>query len=156
MIRNASDPRPCIDDDAPRDDEDGSSPRHPWRQVAMCFAVYAQADAVGRELGAALVAAGHHRLQDAWWLIRQSPCWPLRFQPTSPTGDAAAKAVFGHLDALRERGRIAGWNETLYEPETFAFGGPLAMEIAHRLFHQDSRHLLTTTPRSGARARALS
>jgi thiopeptide-type bacteriocin biosynthesis protein len=156
MIRNASDLRPRVDDDAPQNDEDGGSPRHPWRQATLHFADYAQADAAGRDLGAVLVAAENDRLLNAWWFIRKSPCWRLRFQPTSPVDDAASKAVYDHLNALRERGRIAGWSETLYEPETFAFGGPPAMQIAHRLFHQDSRHLLTTAPRSGARARALS
>lgn len=46
------------------------------------------------------------------------------------------------LDTLAEEGLLAGWATVIYEPESKAFGGPQAMEIAHRLFHADSRHLL--------------
>lgn len=46
------------------------------------------------------------------------------------------------LNALRAADRIAGWVETIYEPEVHAFGGIAAMDLAHHLFHQDSRHIL--------------
>jgi protein-L-isoaspartate(D-aspartate) O-methyltransferase len=34
----------------------------------------------------------------------------------------------------------------IYEPEVDAFGGPEAMDVAHGLFHSDSRHLLAYRP----------
>lgn len=61
------------------------------------------------------------------------------------------------LDTLRDAGRIASWVETIYEPEIYAFGGAAAMDLAHRLFHADSRHILahfratTSTGRSDQR-----
>ncbi len=38
------------------------------------------------------------------------------------------------------------WLPYIYESETDAFGGTEAMDVAHELFHQDSRHLLTYQP----------
>ncbi|MGH4015350.1 MAG: thiopeptide-type bacteriocin biosynthesis protein, partial [Pseudonocardiaceae bacterium] len=34
------------------------------------------------------------------------------------------------------------WVESIYEPETHAFGGEEGMAAAHTLFHQDSRHIV--------------
>ncbi|MFE0423068.1 methyltransferase, FxLD system [Streptomyces sp. NPDC058953] len=43
-------------------------------------------------------------------------------------------------------GSVVSWLPGMYEPEIDAFGGPLAMDTAHELFHSDSRHLLTYQP----------
>jgi hypothetical protein len=39
------------------------------------------------------------------------------------------------LDDFTNGGTIKRWWESLYEPETLAFGGPDALNIAHDLFH---------------------
>ncbi|MGH3913233.1 MAG: thiopeptide-type bacteriocin biosynthesis protein, partial [Pseudonocardiaceae bacterium] len=54
----------------------------------------------------------------------------------------ATMFIHQRLDILQETGHIANWVETIYEPETHAFGGTAAMDLAHQLFHADSRHIL--------------
>ncbi|MGH3872679.1 MAG: thiopeptide-type bacteriocin biosynthesis protein [Pseudonocardiaceae bacterium] len=91
----------------------------------------------------------------------KSPCWRLRFLPSHDSTDQDA-TTFLHqrLDTLRDTGRIASWVETSYEPETHAFGGAAAMNLAHQLFHVDSRHILAylaaTSADRGYRRRELS
>ena len=90
----------------------------------------------------ALTAAhddGHLR---TWWYIRKHGVWRLRYQ-----GDTLV--VDDLLDTLPTEGRITGWVPGIYEPETFAFGGPHALEAAHELFHHDSRPILTHAAQPG-------
>ncbi|MFE2726339.1 methyltransferase, FxLD system [Kitasatospora sp. NPDC059327] len=76
---------------------------------------------------------------DGWWYMRKRGL-RLRYRAGAPV------PVLTHLlDNLAEEGILSGWATVIYEPETEAFGGPEAMEIAHRLFHADSRHLLART-----------
>jgi thiopeptide-type bacteriocin biosynthesis protein len=79
----------------------------------------------------------------SWFFIRKAPCWRLRFLPTHDSTDQDALTfVSQQLETLHDTGRIASWVETIYEPETHAFGGTAAMDVAHQLFHHDSRHIL--------------
>ncbi|MBD0674308.1 methyltransferase, FxLD system [Streptomyces sp. CBMA156] len=71
-----------------------------------------------------------------WWYMRKKGL-RLRYRAT-----ASAPVVTALLDTLVETGLVKGWATAVYEPETEAFGGPKAMEITHRLFHTDSRHLM--------------
>ncbi|HEY5833935.1 thiopeptide-type bacteriocin biosynthesis protein [Streptomyces sp.] len=78
-----------------------------------------------------------------WWFIRKHPCWRLRCRPGSAaTRTDVAHAMTTTLDTLRAGGAIDRWWETVYEPEALAFGGPKGMDIAHDLFHADSRGVL--------------
>ncbi|MGH3922423.1 MAG: thiopeptide-type bacteriocin biosynthesis protein [Pseudonocardiaceae bacterium] len=73
----------------------------------------------------------------------KSPCWRLRFLPSHDrTEQDATMLIHQQLKTLQEAGRIASWVETSYEPEMYAFGGAAAMDLAHHLFHSDSRHIL--------------
>jgi protein-L-isoaspartate(D-aspartate) O-methyltransferase len=72
----------------------------------------------------------------AWWFVRKGDTWRVRLRP------ATARCVDQITTALLGQGRIRAWFDTIYEPETHAFGGPAGMDIAHDLFHADSRHLL--------------
>jgi thiopeptide-type bacteriocin biosynthesis protein len=99
-------------------------------------------------VGSAALMPRLAQLQDlgmlaAWWFIRKAPCWRLRLQP----GPAAAltdmkAAVESVLDEVMAAGLIERWWESIYEPESAAFGGAEGMDIAHALFHADSRCIL--------------
>ncbi|MEW1700090.1 methyltransferase, FxLD system [Streptomyces sp. NPDC093249] len=73
-----------------------------------------------------------------WSFIRKAPAWRLRFEPS-----AASALLDEALDRLTDEGLVRAWYPGLYEPETTAFGGPAAMDVAHDLFHHDSLHSLT-------------
>ncbi|MGH3927273.1 MAG: thiopeptide-type bacteriocin biosynthesis protein, partial [Pseudonocardiaceae bacterium] len=110
-----------------------------WRQVFITFALFDTAEQIAAtDLAPLLVDAETTGLITTWFFIRKSPCWRVRFQPTDDTTAlAATTAVHHRLDALQQAGQIARWVETIYEPETYAFGGDEAMGTAHTLFHLD-------------------
>ncbi|SDH25894.1 protein-L-isoaspartate(D-aspartate) O-methyltransferase [Sinosporangium album] len=54
------------------------------------------------------------------------------------------------LAAMTAEGQLARWTRGIYEPETVAFGGPTGMDVAHMLFHDDSRHCLARASGSPA------
>lgn len=83
---------------------------------------------------------------DTWWHLRKTPAWRLRCQPVNPD----TKAVDTLLSELEAGGHLARWTRGIYEPETLAFGGPAAMDIAHTLFHHDSRHCLARVTKPAA------
>lgn len=117
---------------------------HSWLQVAIKFTDYATAeDTTASHLLPVLDNAEAAGLVVSWSFIRKAPTWRLRY--LSPHVDAARQAVYQALDTLRENGHVAGWVETIYEPEVHAFGGPDAMTVANQLFHHDSQHILGNT-----------
>lgn len=133
-----------------------------WRQVLVHFHDYAAAEHTGAvHLGPQMTAAKATGEITSWFFIRKNPCWRLRFLPAQHNSAQDATTFLPRrLDTLHDAGHIAGWVETIYEPETHAFGGAAAMTLAHRLFHADSQHILThlaTTPGDrDARRRELS
>ena len=90
------------------------------------------------ELAPALNASQENRLLHGWWFMRKAPL-KLRYLVDSPR----STAITDLLDQLTGDGRIVAHTTEIYEPEILAFGGELAMDIAHSLFHTDSRILLT-------------
>ncbi|MGW6454676.1 methyltransferase, FxLD system [Streptomyces sp. NPDC055078] len=74
-----------------------------------------------------------------WWFLRKPPGIRLRLLPVGTGSPGHLDRV---LDGLEAEGRITGWTTGIYEPEVFAFGGPGGMDIAHELFHHDSRNVL--------------
>ncbi|KPM56938.1 bacteriocin biosynthesis protein [Frankia sp. B2] len=112
-----------------------------WKQVNI---TYPGADRHQRERRAVdhlvrvLPAAEADGLLTAWFFIRKG-AWRLRYLPTAansrdePNPDPVHRVL---TDGVR-------WTPDIYEPEVHAFGGPSSMDIAHALFHHDSRHLLT-------------
>ncbi|MGI9001493.1 MAG: thiopeptide-type bacteriocin biosynthesis protein [Pseudonocardia sp.] len=115
-----------------------------WSQVAIRFDDYTTAEHTAvAHLAPMMTNAEAAELIDSWSFVRKAPCWRLRY--LSHQHQAAQDAhtlVHRSLDTLRATGHIAQWVETIYEPEMHAFGGTDAMNIAHHLFHQDSRHIL--------------
>ncbi|MEU9074399.1 methyltransferase, FxLD system [Kitasatospora sp. NPDC048538] len=94
-------------------------------------------------LAPVLTAATNSGALDGWWYMRKQGL-RLRYRAAAPEPSVTAL-----LDVLVEEGSVAGWATVIYEPETHAFGGPEAMEVAHRLFHADSRHLLARAAEPG-------
>lgn len=119
------------------DDETGR-----WRQANITFPDWGRA-----EQTAATHLTPALNTDDAaglWWFIRKHPCWRIRYEPCP-----GHEALTGRrLDALAAAGHITGWTPDIYEPETHAFGCQDGMAVAHRLFHADSRHLLTHVART--------
>jgi protein-L-isoaspartate(D-aspartate) O-methyltransferase len=111
-----------------------------WPQCVIEFANPKAAERVAVEhLRPELAGAHADGLIAQWSFIRKRPFWRLRYRPT---GSRAGRRLAGLLDRLAYEGRIVGWTSAIYEPETIAFGGAAAMEVAHELFHHDSRNIL--------------
>jgi thiopeptide-type bacteriocin biosynthesis protein len=115
-----------------------------WCQVNVRFNDWSTSEGIAvTALAPVLTEAEDAGLISSWFFMRKAPCWRVRFLPRDEsTAQAAASFVHQRLDVLNDKGRITGWVENIYEPETYAFGGPTAMDTAHGLFHQDSRHIL--------------
>ncbi len=127
----------------------------PWNQVNVAFHDWNLSEPlVLTHLAPHIATAETSGQIHAWFFIRKHPCWRIRYLPAAADGSTRA-GVESHLQRLTTAGHIAGWTTAIYEPEIHAFGGPEAMAVAHRLFHHDSRALLTHThsSHSGAAAR---
>ncbi|WP_411142322.1 methyltransferase, FxLD system [Streptomyces sp. x-80] len=115
-----------------------------WHQHNVTFADRASGKrAIAEHLGPALLAAEEDGQLTNWWFMNKQP-WPLRYRSAEPS-----PLIESVLSDLADSGTITGWLPGIYEPETTAFGGTHAMNAAHELFHQDSRHLLTYQPGPG-------
>jgi thiopeptide-type bacteriocin biosynthesis protein len=129
-----------------------------WRQINVHFTDWAFAEPIAATDLAPLLQRAHDTgLLTGWFFVRKAPCWRIRYLPD---GDPAAATSHLHerLTELIATGRISRFCTVLYEPELHAFGGPVGMDAAHRLFHHDSRHLLThlaTTRHPGEHRREL-
>jgi thiopeptide-type bacteriocin biosynthesis protein len=117
---------------------------HDWYQVRIQFPAWDDAEhTMATHLGPALQRAEDTGVVAAWWFIRKAPCWRLRLKPgpTVTVADMTATVSLA-LDGLAAAGLVERWWESVYEPETIAFGGPEGMRAAHSLFHADSRGIL--------------
>ncbi|MBV6699403.1 methyltransferase, FxLD system [Kitasatospora aureofaciens] len=118
-----------------------------WIQHNIAFTDRAATEHLAaHRLAPALTADQNAGRLEAWWFMRKGP-FRLRYRADKPSA-----AVTALLDGLVEEGRAERWNLGIYEPETEAFGGPEAMETAHRLFHTDSLHLLAHAAQPGPAA----
>lgn len=76
---------------------------------------------------------------DGWFFTRKSPWWRVRYLPGRDVTPLDARALLTKLLTGRHaEPHIAQFAHQIYEPETFAFGGPSGMDVAHRFFHGDS------------------
>jgi protein-L-isoaspartate(D-aspartate) O-methyltransferase len=125
------------------------TPPTTWHQTTITADRQSVAEYIAPELDRAV------RLGElsGWWFIRKRD-----FRLRVCGGDAGYASVTALLDKLAADGQITSWRPGIYEPETLAFGGEPALDIAHLLFHADSSNLLSrtraaarTTPRTGDR-----
>jgi thiopeptide-type bacteriocin biosynthesis protein len=114
-----------------------------WYQVQIEFAdPHAAEHIVATRLGPRLRHAETTGLLTSWWYIRKTPRWRLRLHAEAPHREQLRRFVTDTLDELASQRQIVTWAAGVYEPETCAFGGPEAMEVAHRFFHADSINML--------------
>ncbi|MFJ9523125.1 thiopeptide-type bacteriocin biosynthesis protein [Kitasatospora sp. NPDC101801] len=119
----------------------------PWLQQHLLIAD--PTDMLAEMFAALRLGPGMTALEEAgvivsWHFLRKGERWRLRYQvPSDRHADAATAAVTTLLRAGLATSALTGWRPVIYEPESRAFGGPAAMEVAHRHFHTDSRHTLT-------------
>lgn len=126
-----------------------------WQQTNLTFTDPTLAESIAvTHVIPLLTTAEHHRQISAWFVIRKGHQWRLRYLPTHTAGHTTR--LRGQLGALCRAGHLTNVTQVIYEPETAAFGGPRAMRLAHRLWHLDSRHLLTRPPAQPPRTRELS
>ncbi|MFE7835802.1 methyltransferase, FxLD system [Streptomyces sp. NPDC057474] len=112
-----------------------------WQQHNITFADRESAQrAIAERIAPVLLAAEADGQLTGWWFMNKQP-WPLRYRAAEPS-----PIVEALLSDLVDDGTAVSWLPCHYEPETDAFGGTDAMDVAHELFHQDSRHLLTHQP----------
>jgi thiopeptide-type bacteriocin biosynthesis protein len=121
-----------------------------WYQVRIEFADWNTAEnTVANELRPILRRLEGDQMVGPWWYVRKSPCWRLRLYSDAERATEVRESLDCALDSLVAQRAVCQWRETIYEPETLAFGGPPGIAIAHRLFHADSRaildHLAATT-----------
>jgi protein-L-isoaspartate(D-aspartate) O-methyltransferase len=116
----------------------------PWRQLNLTCDNWRTAEHIAATaLGPMLASAQDSGELASWWFVRKGDTWRVRIEAPSRGFTAQATASLQRVSGVR------GVSETIYEPETTAFGGPAGMDAAHRLFHADSRHLLGKIARSG-------
>ncbi|BDM67517.1 O-methyltransferase [Streptomyces nigrescens] len=114
-----------------------------WPQRLIRFTDWSRAETTAVEHLLPLLTAQEAELTQ-WSFLRKFPWWRLRYRPVGPD---SAEELDAALDELVAAGVLASWTRGIYEPEETAFGGPAAMEMAHTLFHHDSRHLLNQLAR---------
>lgn len=114
-----------------------------WWQVYIRFTDWERAEhTAAGHLAPLLQQAEAEAVIGGWWFMRKHPCWRLRLRP-GPAGHTMTSDLAAALDQLTTKGQLDGWWPGIYEAETAAFGGNPGMDIAHNLFCDDSRAILT-------------
>jgi thiopeptide-type bacteriocin biosynthesis protein len=72
-----------------------------------------------------------------FFFMRKAPGLRLRFALDRQRRAATAR-ITELLDSLESSRVLRTWTRGSYEPETYKFGGPDAMELAHAHFHADA------------------
>ncbi|MBB5871911.1 thiopeptide-type bacteriocin biosynthesis protein [Allocatelliglobosispora scoriae] len=114
-----------------------------WQHITVVIDGRDTAEQIGiSHLAPALERIRANGALSDWWHLRKQGHWRIRYLPAADRSQEVTAELADTLDRLRDDDLIVRWNTGIYEPETEAFGGPAAMEIAHTLFSTDSRCLL--------------
>jgi thiopeptide-type bacteriocin biosynthesis protein len=114
-----------------------------WWQVYIQFTDWSTSELVAtNRIGPLLSRAEESGLISNWWFMRKYPCWRLRLHPGT-NGQAMRDQLAVAFDQAAADGRISRWWTGIYEAETAAFGGAEGMAIAHELFCEDSRAVMS-------------
>jgi thiopeptide-type bacteriocin biosynthesis protein len=114
-----------------------------WGQVTIGFPDWDSTEHIAvTRVTPLLATAEADGLITAWFFIRKAPCWRVRYR-SAHTAPEAQTHIHSHLADFQRQGLITKAVAGVYEPEVHAFGGSQAMGIAHKLWHRDSRHLMT-------------
>jgi thiopeptide-type bacteriocin biosynthesis protein len=81
------------------------------------------------------------QLIDRFWFVRKPPGLRLRFREPQRRG-AFQATLASWLLAAERRNDIRGFKFTIYEPESYRFGGTAGMDVAHTLFDAASNLVL--------------
>ncbi|MFF3400355.1 methyltransferase, FxLD system [Streptomyces sp. NPDC002659] len=127
-----------------------NEPTSPWLQVNLLWATWQDAETMStHHLAPLLTTAQRAGDITCWWYIRKRETWRLRLRPTPGREEATTAFLTRLTTTLTEHAALRAHAEAaVYEPETRRFGGMQAMEIAHSLFHTDSRHILAHLART--------
>ncbi|WP_326796965.1 methyltransferase, FxLD system [Streptomyces sp. NBC_01808] len=120
-------------------------PAPAWRQVNLSSDTWQAAEnrAVRHHLPL-LAQAEDDGAITSWWFIRKRETWRLRLRPAANRDEDTTTLLM----QMAEASGLNAYADVVYEPETYRFGGKRAIEIAHRLFHADSRHVLAHLARA--------
>lgn len=118
--------------------------RDAWHQRILTFDDRRAVEpAAVAHLGPGMKTAEAAGLISGWFFIRKGNHLRLRYRPAERSlANAADDDVENLLTDLQQHAPLVSWVATIYESETYAFGGPKGMDAAHGLFHQDSRNVL--------------
>ncbi|MGW7351337.1 methyltransferase, FxLD system [Streptomyces sp. NPDC054784] len=123
------------------------APTPAWRQINLSCDTWQDVERLAVQYILPLLAqAENDGVITSWWFIRKGATWRLRLRP-GPDRDEDTVALLARLAEAPEPRSMS--EDVVYEPETHRFGGEVAMGIAHRLFHTDSRHILAHLARGG-------
>lgn len=78
-------------------------------------------------------------LLEGFFFMRKPPGLRLRFALANAAQHLAEGAIVDFLNGLAGRHAVVSWFPSCYEPETFQFGGPEAIEVVHTHAYADSR-----------------
>jgi thiopeptide-type bacteriocin biosynthesis protein len=117
-------------------------PGQSWLQVNLALPARAGAHpdplrAVFENIFSVVESLKRRKLLRCFFFMRKPPGVRLRFSFRGPRDDAM-REVEACLDGLARLKVIGRWFPSVYEPETFKFGGPEAMEAVHAHFFGDS------------------
>lgn len=114
-----------------------------WHQLSLWCADWQSAEQMAvTHLGPQLMATENAGIITSWWFVRKGASWRIRYLPAPGQDEQATAVVDQTMRELVVEDAVLRWARTIYEPEIHAFGGPEGVDLAHQLFHADSRHLL--------------